>query len=91
MVIEDSAHIESTTRAALELYADLVPVGGFFVVEDGCVDVEALRVDPHWVRGVLPALHVWLSSRQGSDFRVRRDLEMYGVTCHPTGFLQRVA
>jgi cephalosporin hydroxylase len=91
MVIEDSAHVEATTRAALELYADLVPVGGFFVVEDGCIDVEDLRIDPHWPRGVLPALHVWLTTAQGQGFRVRRDLEMYGVTCHPAGFLQRVA
>jgi cephalosporin hydroxylase len=89
-VIEDSAHIYSTTHAALELYHDLVPVGGFFVIEDGVVDVEGLRIDPHWVRGVLPALHVWLSTPQGSAFEVRRDLEIYGVSCHPTGFLQRV-
>lgn len=89
-VIEDSAHIYSTTHAALELYHDLVPVGGFFVIEDGVVDVEDLRIDPHWVRGVLPALHVWLSSPQGQRFEVRRDLEIYGVSCHPTGFLQRV-
>lgn len=91
MVIEDSAHIEATTRAALELYADLVPAGGFFVVEDGCVDVEALRINPHWVRGVLPALHLWLRTEAGGAFKVRRDLEIYGVTCHPGGFLQRVA
>ena len=91
MVIEDSAHVEATTRAALELYADLVPVGGFFVVEDGCIDVEALRIDAHWPRGVLPALHVWLSSEQGRGFEVRRDLEVYGITCHPAGFLHRVA
>jgi cephalosporin hydroxylase len=91
MVVEDSAHIEATTRAALELYADLVPVGGFFVVEDGCIDVEELRITPQWPRGVLPALHAWLSTRQGGGFRVRRDLEIYGLTSHPSGFLQRVA
>ncbi|HWT93707.1 MAG TPA: CmcI family methyltransferase [Solirubrobacteraceae bacterium] len=90
-VIEDSAHIYSTTHAALELYQDLVPVGGFFVIEDGVVDVEDLRISPHWVRGVLPALHVWLTSPAGRNFQVRRDLEIYGVSCHPTGFLQRVA
>lgn len=90
-VIEDSAHIYSTTHAALELYHDLVPVGGFFVIEDGVVDVEDLRISPHWVRGVLPALHVWLSSPAGQAFEVRRDLEIYGVSCHPTGFLQRVS
>jgi cephalosporin hydroxylase len=55
MVIEDSAHVYATTKAALELYSD-----------------------------------DWLATPQGSAFRVRRDLEVYGVSCHPQGFLQRV-
>jgi len=90
LVIEDSAHVESTTAAALELYSDLVPVGGFFVVEDGCVDVDWMRTYEDWPRGVLPALTKWLATPQGSSFSVRRDLEVYGISCHPSGFLQRV-
>ena len=91
MVIEDSAHVYATTKAALELYSDLVAPGGFFVVEDGCVDVPWMRIKPDWPEGVLPALDEWLSTPQGSAFRVRRELEVYGVSCHPQGFLQRVA
>lgn len=90
MVIEDSAHTAETTRAALELYSDLVPPGGFFVVEDGCVDVPWMRVKDDWPVGVLPALNAWLATPQGAAFRVRRELELYGVSCHPSGFLQRV-
>jgi cephalosporin hydroxylase len=90
-VIEDSAHVYATTRAALDEFAALVPVGGFMVVEDGCVDVEELRISEDWPRGVLPALDDWLASAPGRDFQVRRDLELYGVSCHPRGFLQRVA
>jgi cephalosporin hydroxylase len=90
MVIEDSAHMYDTTRAALELYSDLIAPGGFFVVEDGCVDVPWMRVKADWPEGVLPALDEWLATPQGSAFRVRRDLEVYGVSCHPSGFLQRV-
>ena len=89
LVIEDSAHEHDTTRAALDGFARFVPSGGFFVVEDGCVDVEALRLDREWPRGVLPALHEWLETPLGREFRVRRDLELYGVSCHPEGFLQR--
>jgi cephalosporin hydroxylase len=89
LVIEDSAHTEETTRCALELYADLVPAGGFFVVEDGCVDVEWMRLDEGWPRGVLAALRSWLGTESGSAFRVRHELELYGVSCHPSGFLQR--
>ena len=88
-VIEDSAHEHDTTLAALNGFARFVPPQGFFVVEDGCVDVEALRLDPTWPRGVLPALHEWLATSAGREFTVRRDLELYGVSCHPEGFLQR--
>lgn len=91
MVIEDSAHTAETTKAALELYSDLIPPGGFFVVEDGCVDVPWMRIKDDWPDGVLPALNDWLATPQGADFRVRRDLELYGLSCHPSGFLQRVA
>jgi cephalosporin hydroxylase len=89
LVVEDSAHEYDTTLAALAGFARFVPSGGYFIVEDGCVDVEALRLHDTWPRGVLPALHDWLGTAEGRDFTVRRDLELYGVSCHPEGFLQR--
>ena len=88
LVIEDTAHVYDTTRAALEGFARFVQPGGFFVVEDGCVDDEDLRLEG-WPRGVLPAARDWLTTPDGQAFTVRRDLELYGVTCHPEGFLQR--
>lgn len=88
-VIEDSGHTYDATWAALEGFAGFVPSGGYFVVEDGCVDVEPMRLSVDWPRGVLPALADWLATPAGSAFESRRDLEMYGVTCHPKGFLQR--
>lgn len=90
MVVEDSAHIYETTTAALRGFARFVPVGGFFVVEDGCVDIDEMRLRSDWPRGVLPALQAWLSTTDGRCFRVRSDLELYGISCHPGGFLQRV-
>jgi cephalosporin hydroxylase len=89
-VVEDSAHTYETTWAALQGFASLVPLGGYVVVEDGCVDIEELRLVESWPRGVLPALRRWLASSAGSAFAQRRDLERYGVTCHPQGFLQRI-
>ena len=89
-VVEDSAHTYETTYAALEGFARFVPSGGFFVVEDGCVDIEERRASEDWPRGVLPALHDWLGTEAGRAFQVRRDLELYGISCHPEGFLQRV-
>jgi cephalosporin hydroxylase len=102
-VVEDSAHVYATTIAALTGFARFVLPGGFFVVEDGCVDIEAMRVDTmrlpskgfgpvrrkRTLRGVLPAVSDWLAGPAGESFVTRRDLELYGVTCHPCGVLQR--
>jgi cephalosporin hydroxylase len=88
-VIEDSAHEYDTTFAALDGFSRFVPPAGYFIVEDGCVDIDELRARDDWPRGVLPALHDWLASPAGREFEVRRDLELYGVSCHPEGFLQR--
>jgi cephalosporin hydroxylase len=90
LVVEDSLHVYDTTLAALRGFARFVPVDGFFVVEDGCVDIEEMRALEDWPRGVLPAVREWLASPAGSAFEQRRDLELYGITCHPEGFLQRV-
>jgi cephalosporin hydroxylase len=90
-VVEDSAHIYDTTRAALTGLAPMVPLGGYFVVEDGCVDVDEMRIFEDWPRGVLPAVRDWLGTSQGARFSVRRDLERYGLSCHHGGFLQRTA
>jgi cephalosporin hydroxylase len=90
LVVEDSQHVYDTTYAALAGFADLVPLGGYFVAEDGCVDVEEMRLEDSWPRGVLPAVADWLETPGGRRFEVRRDLELYGISCHPGGFLQRV-
>lgn len=89
MVIEDSAHTYETTRAALDGFARFVPPGGYMVIEDGCVDLEPMRARQDWPRGVLPAIADWLATSAGNGFVVRRDLELYGISCHPHGFLQR--
>lgn len=91
LVVEDSAHSYSTTIKALCGFARFVPVGGFYVVEDGCVDIEEMRLRTTWPRGVIPAIAAWLQTEDGARFNQRRDLEMYGMSCHPYGFLQRVA
>jgi len=90
LVTEDSAHVYETTWAALASFSRFVRPGGYFVVEDGCVDYEELRLDDAWPRGVLPAVRDWLATDEGQMFRVRRDLELYGLTTSPEGFLQRI-
>lgn len=89
MVVEDTLHEYRTTAAALRHFHRFVPPGGFFVVEDGIVDIPELS-PPDMPGGVLPAMRDWLKTEQGQRFRVRKDLEAYGVTCHPHGWLERV-
>jgi cephalosporin hydroxylase len=89
LVVEDSAHTYETTYASLVGFSGFVPEGGFFVVEDGCVDVEKLRIRPDWPRGVLSAIEDWLQTRSGQSFQRARNLEMYGLTSNPDGYLQR--
>jgi cephalosporin hydroxylase/glycosyltransferase involved in cell wall biosynthesis len=91
MVIEDSAHVYDTTISALKFFSRFVPVNGYFVVEDGTVDITDMRADPDWPRGVLPAVRDWLKTPQGAHFRMRRDEERYILTAHPYGFLQRLS
>jgi cephalosporin hydroxylase len=90
LVAEDSAHVFGTTMAALMGFARFVPPRGFFVIEDGSVDHDEMRASPDWPRGVLPAVREWLMTDEGRKFTVRRDLEIYGITSNPEGFLQRV-
>lgn len=90
LVVEDLAHTYETTSAALRAFCGLVGPDGFFVVEDGIVDIEEMRIHPDWPRGVLAALEDWLRSSQGRDFRRRDDLELYGLTTNFGGYLQRI-
>lgn len=93
LVVEDSAHMYDTTLAALTNFAHLVPVGGFFVVEDGHRDYPGMLPAeiPSRVNGALVAVDEWLRSEPGRQFAIRRDAEHYVVTTNPRGWLQRVA
>ena len=88
-MIEDSAHTGETTAAALHGFAGMVQPGGFMVIEDTCADFEEMRVYDFWPRRPVPAIDAWLESDAGREFIRREDLELYGITCHPSGFLQR--
>ncbi len=89
LVVEDTAHEYDTTMAALAGFGRFVAPGGYFVVEDGIVDVAGLRpVNAGW-GGVLLAIDEWLATDDGRAFTVRRDLEMYGLTTCVRGWLHR--
>lgn len=89
LVIEDTAHEYETTAAALRGYARFVCKGGYFVVEDGVVDDPDLGDRSMGGGGVLSAVQDWLASDAGAEFEQRRDLELYGMTSSPAGWIQR--
>lgn len=97
LVVEDSAHTTEVTTAALNALAPLVHPGGFFVVEDAIVDEPLVYPEgPPLITqtgtqtgGVAAAIDAWLDSPSGREFSARPDLELYGITGHPGGFLQR--
>jgi cephalosporin hydroxylase len=89
LVVEDSAHTYETTYAALTGFARFVAPGSWLVVEDGCVDVEELRLAPELPRGVLSAIEEFLASEEGAGFTRHRELELYGITAFVGGYLQR--
>lgn len=92
LVIEDAEHDADTTRAALNGLAPLVRAGGYYMVEDTCVDLDRLRVYETWPRGAGLALDEWLANDPlGRRFRRRQEMQPYGLTCHPGGLIQRLA
>lgn len=88
MVVEDSAHTYPVTLAALELYSDLVQGSTWFVVEDGVVDEDHLRLSG-WPRGVQQAVTEFCASERGQRFN-RLSLTPYGLTCHHDGWLRPI-
>ncbi len=90
LVVEDTAHRYDTTLAALNGFARFVGPGGFFVAEDAVVDLDALSPAAHGAGGVLTAVTDWLAGDGGAGFAQRRELELYGLTSSPYGWLQRL-
>lgn len=88
MIIEDAAHTLECTSSALANYWDLVSVGGWFIVEDGIVDIEELRQYIDSPRGVIQALNEFMQTEIGKKF-TRLRLAPYGITANPGGWLQR--
>lgn len=87
LVIEDSAHTYSSTKAALDCFGRLLKPGEWLVVEDTCVDIELLRESEDWPRGALDAVNDFLRGDQSFE---RTDFNhTYEITCHPFGFLRK--
>ena len=84
MIIEDSAHTYKNTLAVLENYSSLIPVGGYFIVEDSICH-HGLSVGPS--PGPYEAITDFLSKRD--NFIADRSKESFLITWNPKGFLRR--
>jgi cephalosporin hydroxylase len=83
MVILDSLHTKEHVLAELRAYSDLVPVGGYLIVQDtGGVMMQ--REDP----GPAQALEAFLA--ENDRFEPDRTRERLLLTLHPKGYLKRV-
>jgi cephalosporin hydroxylase len=84
LVILDSDHSQGHVEAELEVYAPLVPVGCYVIVEDSNIG----RIRKDLLPGPLEAIETFLA---GTDaFEIDREREKFLITFNPSGYLRRV-
>lgn len=86
LVILDSDHRQGHVRRELEVYAPMVSVGSYIVVEDS--NVHGHPALPSFPAGPREALDAFLAGT--GDFVVDEALEKFMMTFNPRGFLRRV-
>jgi cephalosporin hydroxylase len=84
LVILDSDHSQAHVEAELAVYASLVPVGGYLIVEDS--NIGQIRKD--LMPGPLEAIETFLAGTD--DFEVDGSREKFLITFNPSGYLRRV-
>ena len=83
MVIEDSSHTYDNTLAVLRAYKSIIPVGGYFIVED-TICHHPLNVGP--LPGPYEAVETFL--QEEGDFERDAVVEPE-ITWNPGGYLRR--
>ena len=85
LVILDSDHSQAHVEAELAVYASLVPVGGYLIVEDS--NIGQIRKDLH-ARAARGDRDVPRRYRRRSRSTASR--EKFLITFNPSGYLRRV-
>ena len=83
-MILDSDHSQGHVEAELAEYAQLVPVGGYVIVEDS--NIGQIRKD--LLPGPLEAIETFLAATDA--FEIDRAREKFLITFNPSGYLRRV-
>jgi cephalosporin hydroxylase len=86
MVILDSDHSENHVYNELNVYADLVTVGSYLIVED--TNVNGHPAFPEHGPGPMEALDRFLAER--SDFEIDETKHKFHMTFNPRGVLRKV-
>ena len=84
LVILDSDHSQAHVEAELEVYAPLVPIGCYLIVEDSNIG----RIRKDLMPGPLEAIETFLA--RSDSFEIDRDREKFLITFNPSGYLRRV-
>ena len=84
LVILDSDHSQGHVEAELAVYAQLVPVGGYVIVEDS--NIGQIRKD--LLPGPLEAIETFLATTDA--FEIDSAREKFLITFNPSGYLRRV-
>jgi len=90
LIVHDGNHFAAHVLGDLNAYADLVPIGSYFIVEDGIVDVSTIG-GTYITPGNGPLVAVEQFLRASPEFVVDMSCERYIATYNPRGFLKRIA
>ncbi len=89
MISHDGSHHKEKILDDLRRYSPLVPVGSYFVVEDGVYDLfSPLEGVGGFADGPFDAIQQFL--KENPSFVPDLECERYLFTNHPMGFLKRV-
>lgn len=95
LVILDSDHHKAHVLKELQAYADLVPVGGYLIVQDSNINGHPMTIDDHdfskeysGQEGPYEAVEAFVA--QDKRFEVDLSKERLMLTMNPHGFLRRV-
>jgi cephalosporin hydroxylase len=89
LAILDSAHQASHVLDEMKIYAPMITVGSYLVVEDG--NINGHPALPGYGPGPWEAIHDFLAGPDGTSFEIDRDCEKFLMTCNPCGYLRRIA
>ena len=85
LVILDSDHSQAHVEAELEVYAPLVPIGCYLIVEDSNIG----RIRKDLMPGPFEAIETFLA--RSDSFEIDREREKFLITFNPSGYLRRVS